>query len=218
MPLAASTSRYPQLSRFPSICWQPLNPNKSERRRGTNAPKDKLRGECQRPVPFNPHSPGSPHPRVPTVPARTHQRSGCPIPPALGSAEPLCWALKCHLHGSSLKAPNPRPPRGGLATPPARGLRVPGARRLPAGGTTSRASPRTSRDTSAGRPAPQALARTTPGAPHAAAGAPWSSAVRDWGAAAGSARSPAPPGLGGTPRPGMCPGSLREGGELGRRR
>lgn len=111
-----------------------------------------------------------------------------------GSSEQLPWVQKGHVGGSSLNAAAPRPPRP-YPIVPARARRVPGARRLPAGGATSRASPAplaTLRPAlrclrfSLGDPPPSRHTSHRCGSPSA------EPALRDWGAAAGSARSPRP--------------------------
>lgn len=135
-------------------------------------------------------------PGLPTGVVRTHQWSGCPIPPGGGAPSSS---------GSSLKASDPRQ----LRAWPSRRRRVPGARRLPAGGATSRASPPhisrhfggSSCASGPNRVSRLRLAHCSLQARRRAGGA-------DWGAAAGSARPPAPPGLGGRLQRGCAPDSF----------
>lgn len=111
-----------------------------------------------------------------------------------GSSDQLPWVQKGHVGGSSLNAAAPGPPRP-YPTPPARARRVPGARRLPAGGATSRARPA---PLATLRPVVRCL-RSSPGEPppsrhtsHRCGSPSAEPALWDWGAAAGSARSPRP--------------------------
>lgn len=149
-------SQLPDPATLTSYAFRVASGNLSTQIKGTNAPKDKLGGNASAQAALQPLDP-----RVPTVPASLQMVPGPTRGqdarfPTLGSAGP--WNVTSTAR--SLKAPHPRPPRGCPSAPPARGLRVPGTRRLPAGGATSRASLRTSRDTSAVLPEPQALTRT----------------------------------------------------------
>lgn len=129
--------------------------------------------------------------------------------PSGGSAE-VWWVRRCLLLSSSLKASDPRLAR---ACPPHR-QRVPGACPAPDACPQEELHlarvPRTSRDTSAGPPVPQALNRVSRRrrAHCSLQERRGARGAGDRGAAAGSARPPAPPGLGGRLQRGCVPASF----------